>query len=231
MLAHDPDLPVAAAPSLLPGHLVAFGGSAGGIPALTRIVSRLPSDFPIPIVVVQHLSAERKSWLPDLLDYRTSLHCAWARNGERPQPGCIHVAPPGGNLTNTATGTFLSTPGPKPRLGWPSIDGFLFSMATRLGPQAIAVVLSGALYDGARGLWAVRRRGGITIVQDPDTASVADMPRTARDLGRADLTLSLDAISVALEILAEEVSPAGIRPTGAGSEGGTSTERECLAPG
>lgn len=204
MLVLDPGLPTAAAPSPPPARLIAFGGSAGGIPALMQILSRLPFDFPIPIIVVQHLSAERKSLLPDVLGYRTSLRCAWALNGQRPRAGCIHVAPPGGNLTITAAGTFLSTPGPKPRMGWPSVDSFLSSMATHLGPQAIAIILSGALHDGARGLWAVRRQGGVTIVQDPATASFADMPSIAKDLGRADLTLSLEAIVEALEILAEQ---------------------------
>lgn len=184
-------------------RLVAFGGSAGALSALLGILSLLPGDFPIPIAVVQHLAAERQSRLPGVLGFRTGLRCKWAEDGDLPRPGCVHVAPPGGNLTLTAAGTFRSTPTRKPRLGWPSVDIFLASVAAELGARAIAIVLSGMLQDGAEGIWAVRRRGGATMVQRPASASCPDMPSAAIDLGRADLTLSVAGIAQALQILAE----------------------------
>lgn len=187
----------------IPFELVVFGGSAGGIPALLDVLSRLPRDFPIPIVVVQHLGAHLPSQLPEVLGFRTKLRCKWAEDGERPRPGFVHVAPPGGNLTFTAAGTLLTTVGPKPRMGWPSVDLLLDSVAAHLGPRAIAVVLSGMMHDGAEGISAVRRQGGATMTQHPRIAICDGMPSAAFDLGRADLMLSLPAIAQALEILAE----------------------------
>lgn len=189
--------------ALVPFALAAFGGSAGGIPALLDVLSRLPGDFPIPIVVVQHLEARRPSRLPEVLGFRARLRCRWAEDGDRPRPGFVHVAPPGGNLVLTAAGELRVTPGPKPRLGWPSVDVFLRSVAAHLGPRAIAVVLSGMMHDGAEGISAVRRAGGATMTQHPRTALYDGMPSAAFDLGRADLMLALPAIAQALEILAE----------------------------
>jgi chemotaxis response regulator CheB len=100
-------------------------------------------------------------------------------------------------------GTFSYAFGPKPRLGWPSVDMFLGSMAKHVGRQGIAVVLSGMLYDGADGIAAVRRAGGATMVQDPRFAKFPSMPTAAVDLGRADLSLTCERIAEALRLLAE----------------------------
>lgn len=194
------------ASSLLPARpyrLAAVGGSAGGIPALQELLSCLPADFPVPIVVAQHLPADCESRLPEVLGFRTRLRCRWAEDGDRPLAGTVHVARPGANLLLTPAGEFLNVRGPKPRLGWPSVDLLLESMAALLGPEAIAVVLSGMLWDGAQGIAAVRRAGGATMVQHPHSASHPDMPSAAVDLGRADLMRSPTGIAQALEILAE----------------------------
>jgi two-component system, chemotaxis family, protein-glutamate methylesterase/glutaminase len=139
---------------------VALGGSAGALPALLAILARLPAEFAIPVVVVHHLAAGRESRLPKVLGYGTALRCTWAADGEEPRAGAIHVAPPGAALTLAADGRFRVTPGAKPRLGGPSVDMFLESAAETLGRRTIAVVLSGALTDGTKGIQAVRRAGG-----------------------------------------------------------------------
>lgn len=196
--------PLSAVPvDVRPYRLLAIGGSAGAIPTLIEILPQLPDGFPIPIVVVQHLPAEWRSRLPEVLGFRTRLRCCWAREGERPQPGSVHVAPPGGNLELTVDGSFTLRPGPKPRMGWPSVDVFLASMAAHVGPDSIAVVLSGMLRDGATGIAAVRRAGGATMVQHPRSAAFPDMPSAAVDLGRADLMRTPAGIAQALEALAE----------------------------
>ena len=184
-------------------RLVAFGGSAGAIPALSAVLARLPADFPVPIAVIHHLPAHRESRLPEVLGFSTALRCLWAANGERPRAGVVHVAPCGANLTLTGAGRFCVTPGPKPRLGGPSVDAFLGSMATALGPRAIAVVLSGVLSDGMIGIQAVRRGGGATMAQSLGTAQHPDMPAAALDFGKADLQMSPERIAQALLILAE----------------------------
>jgi two-component system chemotaxis response regulator CheB len=189
--------------AIRPYRLLAIGGSAGAIPALGKILPQLPAGFPIPIVVVQHLSAEWESQLPRVLGFRTALRCCWAREGEIPQPGAVHVAPRGANLALTREGRFAVRRGPKPRGGWPSVDIFLASMAAHVGAESIAVVLSGMLYDGADGIAAVRRAGGATMVQHPRSATWPDMPNAAVDLGRADLMRTPAGIVQALEVLAE----------------------------
>ena len=199
-----PEPPAHALCGFDPYRLVAFGGSAGAIPALLAILSCLPADFPIPVVVVQHLAARFESCLPRVLGRHTALRCAWAADGRWPRPGTVHVAPPGTSLTLTAAGRFRVVSGePKPRLGGPSVDAFLGSMAAVLGSRAVAVVLSGVLSDGADGIRAVRRSGGATMAQRLDTAPHWDMPAAALDFGKADLQMSPERIAQALLVLAE----------------------------
>jgi two-component system, chemotaxis family, protein-glutamate methylesterase/glutaminase len=187
-----------------PFRLLTFGGSAGGIPALSKLLALLPPAFPIPIVVVQHLGADLPTRLPQVLGFRTSLACRWARDGDVPKPGTIHVASPGANLEIDGSGTLRVVSATKPPLGWPSVDVFLKSTACHLGHRSIAVILSGALYDGAQGISAVRLAGGATMVQAPRTADHPDMPFAAVDMGRAELSLAIDDMVDALLLLAAE---------------------------
>ncbi len=189
--------------AVLPFRLVAFGGSAGAIPVLIDILARLPATLAVPIVVVQHLNAEWRSKLPAVLGFRTDLRCKWAERDECPQPGSVYIAPPGRNVVITPTGLLRLVDGTKPRMGWPSVDMFMSSMAEALGPQAIGIILSGMLYDGAEGIAAVRRAGGATMVQHPATAVARSMPEAAIDFGRADLSRSPAQIAEAIEILME----------------------------
>ena len=186
-----------------PYRLLAFGGSAGAITALRDILSRLSPDFPIPIVVVQHLGAAFRSRLPEVLRSQTRLRCKWAESGDAPVAGQVYVAQPGANLVLTAGGTLLVVPDLKPRFGWPSVDLFLTSMALHLGCEAIAVVLSGCLRDGSEGVAAIRRCNGATMVQHPALADFPGMPSAAVDLGKADLMMSPARIAEAVQILAE----------------------------
>jgi two-component system, chemotaxis family, protein-glutamate methylesterase/glutaminase len=190
-----------------PFNLVAFGSSAGGLGALKQVLRQLPRNFPVPIVVVQHLSATFASQLPEILNYDSPLPCRWADDGDGLAPGRILVARAGANLVLARDLKLKSVAVAKPRMGWPSVDAFFCSMAAVLGPAAIGVVLSGTMQDGASGISAVRRAGGATIAQDPRSAEFAGMPTAAIDLGRADLAMSSARISLALQILAD----AGIR--------------------
>ena len=190
-------------PAFTPFELVVFGGSAGGIEPLREVISGLPAKFPTPIVVVHHLGAELRSYLPEVLNVRFALPCRWAREGDKPQVGEVLIAPPGASMRLGREGRLWRLPGTKPRMGWPSVDVFLHSVAEHLGPRVIAIVLSGMLRDGADGIAKVRRAGGATLVQHPLMAECPDMPRAAVDLGRADLMMSPQQIASALLILAE----------------------------
>lgn len=193
--------------ALPPGYdVVVIGGSAGGIPALISLLSALPAAFPLPVLVVQHLSTRMPSMLPKVLGWRTDLRVKWAEDGERMRPGTVHIAPADRHL--------LARPGHRlalssaPRVGWwrPAVDALFDSAAEVYGARVAAVVLSGAMWDGAKGIAAVARRGGITIVQDEATSGHFDMPAAALDLGRADLFMSPQKIAAALQVLVEASS-------------------------
>ncbi|WP_165585357.1 chemotaxis protein CheB [Roseococcus sp. SYP-B2431] len=189
--------------ALVPFRLVVLGASAGGLAPLRDVLSGLPADFPIPIVVVHHLGADLRSRLPEVLNFRSQLPCRWVVSGELPRSGTVLVAPAGANLVLQMDGRLEVVPGPKPRLGWPSVDLFLTSVASVLGRHAIGVILSGMMWDGAAGIAALRRAGGATLVQHPRSAAFPDMPSAAVDLGRADLMMPPHQIALALQILAE----------------------------
>lgn len=183
--------------------VVAIGASAGGIPALISILAALPAAFPLPILVVQHLSAKLPSRLPDVLGFRTALAVKWAEDGEAMKPGTVYVAPRDRHLLVTPNRRIALSLAD--RVGWwkPAVDLLFQSAAESDGERTIAVVLSGAMWDGAKGMAAVAQAGGITIVQDEITSDHFDMPAAALDLGRADVMMSPHKIAQALQILAE----------------------------
>jgi two-component system, chemotaxis family, protein-glutamate methylesterase/glutaminase len=203
-LSTDPIFPA-------PGcDIVVIGGSAGGIPALITLLAALPADFPFPILVVQHLSAKVPSRLPEVLGQRTDLTVKWAEDGERMRPGTVHVAPRDQHLL--AKPDRLLALSSADRVGWwrPAVDTLFDSAAGAYGERVVAIVLSGAMWDGARGIASVAKRGGITIVQDEATSGHFDMPAAALDLGRADMTMSPQKIAATLRLLAE--APFGFSP-------------------
>ena len=183
--------------------IVVIGGSAGGIPALCSLLSALPGDFPFPILVVQHLSAKLPSSLPAVLGRHTNLNVKWAENGERPRPDTVYVAPPDRHL--------LVRPGPRLALssaecvGWwrPAVDALFDSAAQIYGARVVGIVLSGVMWDGAKGTASIAKQGGITIAQSEATSDHFDMPAAALDLGKADLAMSPWKIAEALQVLAD----------------------------
>jgi two-component system, chemotaxis family, protein-glutamate methylesterase/glutaminase len=183
--------------------VVVIGGSAGGIPALIALLSSLPADFPCPILLVQHLSATLPSQLPAVLGYRTALRVKWAEHGEAIRPATVYVAPRDRHLVvNPGHRIALSSANRAGR--WrPAVDVLFRSAAEVCGERTIAVVLSGALWDGAKGIGAVGQAGGITIVQDEATSDHFDMPAAALDLGRADVMMSPRKIAQAIQVLTQ----------------------------
>jgi two-component system chemotaxis response regulator CheB len=183
--------------------LVAIGGSAGGIPALNALLSLLPPSFPLPILVVQHLSAKLPSHLPAVLGQRTKLRCKWAEDGEIPEGGTVYVGPADRHMLVMPDRRLHLSDGPK--RGWwrPAVDRLLESAAEACGNRAIGIVLSGMMWDGARGIAALREAGALTIAQDEASAGHFEMPARAIDFGGADIVLSPARIAAALEVLAD----------------------------
>lgn len=196
------DAPDHLAPALA-HSLVVIGGSAGGIPALRKILSGLPADFPLPILVVQHLSATLPSRLPEVLAWRTALRVKWAEDGGPMQASTVYVAPPDQHLlVKPKNRIALSS---ADRMGWwrPAVDALFLSASELYGERTIAIVLSGVMWDGAKGIAAVAQAGGITIVQDEPTSDHLDMPAAALAIGHADLMMGPQAIVRALQVLAD----------------------------
>lgn len=190
-------------PSASCSCVVAIGASAGGIRATTEILSRLPADFPLSILYVLHISASEPSRLPEILGFKTALRVKWAQWGEKAQPGTVHVAPPDRHLLMQPNGRLALSD--SPRVDWwrPAVDTLFESVALSCGAGAIGVVLSGVLYDGMRGIAAIRDGGGLTIAQDERSCDHFDMPAAAIDGSRADIILPPAKIAEALIVASE----------------------------
>jgi two-component system chemotaxis response regulator CheB len=157
--------------------LAAIGCSWGGLAALTTLLGGLPEEIDAALVVAQH-RAEEESLLEALLQERSTLPLHEADDKDELQPGCVYLAPPGYHLLVEKGTLSLSTEAPV-QFARPSLDVLLESAADAYGPECVGVVLTGASDDGAAGLAAVARQGGVAIVQDPEGAERAEMPRAA----------------------------------------------------
>jgi two-component system chemotaxis response regulator CheB len=175
-------------------QLVVIGTSAGGLEALRVIAGALPPDFDAPICIVMHVAPQASGLLHEILNRSGPLTAVSARNGERLQSGRIYVAPPDAHLV-IEPGRVRVTKGPRDNRFRPAIDPLFRSAAQVYGPAAIAVVLTGNLDDGAARVWAIKRLGGVTIVQDPADAMFPSMPQHALSRVTADHVAPLAAIA------------------------------------
>jgi two-component system chemotaxis response regulator CheB len=183
--------------------VVAIGGSAGGVEALTQILGHLPAAFRLPILVVQHLPSRGDSNLAVVLGRWTSLAVKWAEHGERPCGGTVYVAPINHHLTVTAEHKLhLCSLSERVNYFRPAVDPLFYSVARVFGARAIAIVLSGMLDDGSRGAAEVRRCGGVTMAQSEATSQFFDMPCAAMDYGGSELRFSPQKIAEALRAAA-----------------------------
>jgi two-component system, chemotaxis family, protein-glutamate methylesterase/glutaminase len=182
-----------------PAHRTSVIGacaSTGGPQALAGVLGGLPADYPIPVLVVQHIGAGFTDGLAGWLDQVVPLPVAVAQDGARARPG-VWIAPSGAHLKLTGTGLLFldrrDTGGPH----CPSGDALLASIAAAAGRTGAALVLSGMGSDGAAGAAAVRRRGGLAIAQDQASSAVFGMPQAAVELG-VELVLSPAGMTAAL---------------------------------
>lgn len=159
-------------------NIIVIGASAGGFEALKRLVADLPPDFQASIFIVWHLASDAYGILPEVLNRSKKLFAANAVNGESIEPNRIYVAPPDHHLL-IERDLIMVTKGPKENRFRPAVDPLFRSAAYAYGAQVIGVILSGALDDGTSGLWMVKQRGGLAIVQHPLDAEVPSMPRNA----------------------------------------------------
>lgn len=180
--------------------LIVIGASAGGIEALSTLVSGLPADLDAAVLVVVHVAPYTVSFLPEILSRAGPLPAMHAEHGGQIVPGRIVVAPPDHHLL-VRNGHLELTRGPRENHTRPAIDPLFRSAARSRGSRVIGVILSGALYDGSMGLLAVKSRGGTAIVQDPAEATVDSMPRSALRHVAADYILPVAEIAALLPML------------------------------
>ena len=167
------------APPRQTGHdIVVIGASTGGLDALKALVGGLPADLPAAVLVVLHTAASSPGLLGQILDRHGPLPARLARDGEPIEMERIYVAPPDRHLLVTPGAVRLSD-GVRENRTRPAVDPLFRSAAVAYRSRVVGVVLTGALDDGAAGLRAVERCGGVAVVQDPADALVSDMPRHA----------------------------------------------------
>ena len=178
----------------------AFGivASTGGPQAVATILRSLPPSLSFPILVVQHTTPGFSGGLARWLAESTSLAVSLAADGDPCRPGCVYVAPDGWNLEVVAgspTGVRIRLVSVDSDGHVPSGDRLLASLAAALGPRAGAIVLTGMGEDGAEGLLAVRKAGGVAWAQDEATSAVYGMPQAALRRGGAGAVVPLEAIA------------------------------------
>lgn len=177
---------------------VVIGASTGGPQALQQILSRLPADFPIPVICVQHIENGFLGGFIDWLQATTPMKVAIAADGQVPQAGRVYFPPEQMHLVIDGGGRFRCT-NEGPFDGHrPSITVTFRSAAERFGSGALGVILTGMGSDGAKGMKAISEAGGATIAQNEETSVVFSMPRHAIELEAAGLVLPIDQIPAAI---------------------------------
>jgi len=181
--------------------IIVIGASAGGVEALQRVVSGLQPDLPAAVFVVLHIPTWSVSRLPAILTRSGPLPASHPPDGSPIQNGHIYVAPPDQHLL-VSEGRVQLSAGPRENRHRPAVNTLFRSAALAYGPRVIGVVLTGALDDGASGLWEIKQRGGRAIVQEPSDALFPDMPRNALENVPVDYTVPLQEMAPLLTALA-----------------------------
>jgi len=171
-----------------------IGVSAGGMDALRVILSVLPGDFSLPIMVVQHIAPESDDFLARYLNDRSRLQVKEADEKEKATSGLVYLAPANYHLLVEDDATLSLTVTPRVNYARPAIDVLFETAADAYGPGLIGIVLTGANDDGSRGLKKIKEMGGLAIVQTPETASSEVMPRAAIAAVEVDHILPLEEI-------------------------------------
>jgi two-component system chemotaxis response regulator CheB len=173
-------------------NIVVIATSAGGVNALCELTKHLPKDLDASIFVVMHIGAS--SALPEILSRCGNLPAVAAQNNERYKVGCIYVAPPHCHLSIKDHVTVL-TRGPRENGHRPAADVLFRSAARVHRSKVIGVVLTGGQDDGSAGLFTIKARGGVAIVQDPTEAMTRNMPQNALDMVDVDFCLPVRQIA------------------------------------
>ncbi len=181
--------------------LVAIGVSTGGPPAVQKVLSALPADFPAPILIAQHMPAAFTGPFAARLNGLCQINVKEAENGETAKNGWAYVCPGGKHLTvksRLGSHTLVVSEEPKTALYKPSANELMRVVGEQLGSRALGVMLTGMGSDGLEGTKVLKQRGGRAIAQNEATCVVYGMPKAIVDAGLADEILDIDAIPAAI---------------------------------
>jgi len=194
-------------------EIVAIGTSTGGPNALAEVLPRLPKDFPVPIVLVQHMPPIFTRLLAERLDSRSQIHIQEGSAGVTPCPGQAWIAPGNFHMTlkRSAMGSRLELNQDPPENSCrPSVDVLFRSVADVYGANVLAVVMTGMGSDGVIGAERIRGRGGEVIIQNEASSVVWGMPGLVHASGQADAVYPLDQLSqeITRRVLQNRAAPA-----------------------
>lgn len=177
---------------------VVIGTSTGGTEALLQILRPLPAHYPAPIIVVQHLHPlQDKAAIIESHD-NCKIAIKEAEEKEKLQPGNVYLAPPNYHIMVEENHTIALSIETKVNYARPSIDVLFESAAHVYGSHLIGIILTGANADGAQGLHQINLKGGLTIVQEPETAVAPTLPLAALEMVNVDFMLSPEKIGFLL---------------------------------
>lgn len=172
--------------------VVVVGASAGGLYALKKLCSQFTKDFPLPILVVRHISADATgNILLDALNNFNNLKCQHAKHRETLKAGHLYLAPSDHHLMIDKDKKIMITKGAQENRSRPAIDPLFRSAAVAFGSGVIGILLTGYLDDGTAGMKVIKRCGGICMVQDPAEADYPDMPQNVLNNMQVDFCLPL----------------------------------------
>ena len=174
---------------------IVIGGSAGAVEALSVLLPALPASLRAAVFIVVHLPRDRKSLLPEIFSHRCALPVREAEDKEPVEPGTVYFAPPDYHLLVNEGPQLALSADELVHFSRPSIDVLFESAADVYGPRLMGIILTGANEDGASGLSAIGRAGGVTVVQDPEGAQASLLPASALARGPVDLVLSVKRIA------------------------------------
>ena len=200
--------PLEADPEIPGRDIIVIGASAGGVQALCKVIEDLPAGFPAAVFVVLHVSPDGYSALPAILSRSGSLPASHPADGEVIRPGRVYVAPPDRHLAIQNSHIHLSRNATE-NGHRPAVDVLFRTAARSYGPRVAGVVLTGNLDDGTVGLAAIKKCGGVAVVQDPKDADYPGMPTSALANVDVDHVLPLAGIGGLLGSLPYEPRPAG----------------------
>lgn len=182
--------------------IVVLGASAGGVEVLSQVLADA-ADADVAFAVVVHMAWNARTALPAILRRSTGLECRLAEDGDTLVSGLVLIAPPDRHLVVERSRVCVVS-APRENRARPAIDPLFRTASIAYGPRVIAVALSGVLDDGTAGAAAVRRRGGVVVVQDPDDALFADIPRNIIEHVGADHVIPASEIGALVGLLSTE---------------------------